>query len=57
MARKEFVESCRVPAKSSPGTSAALTASTFVCPPRGYASPLPCLQLPKAEVDPSMQGQ
>ncbi|XP_074691855.1 uncharacterized protein LOC141928095 [Strix aluco] len=34
MARKEFVESCRVPAKSSPGPSAALTASTFVCPPR-----------------------
>ena len=57
MAWKECVESCKEPAKRSPGPSAALAISTYVWPPRCYLTPFQRLQFTQAEVDPNMQGQ
>ena len=57
MAWKECVESCKEPAKRSPGPSAALAISTYVWPPRCYLTPFRCLQFTQAEVDPNMQGK
>ena len=55
MAWKECVESCKEPAKRSPGPSAALAISTYVWLPRCSLTPFQCLQFTKAEVDPSVQ--
>lgn len=49
------LESYQVPAKRSPGPSAALASLAYVWLPCPYLTHFECLQFAKAAVDPNMQ--